>query len=77
MAKNISATNLTSSDVPNLLQHKILNPNDKYIWYQAYDEEYDGIASLPAWAAITEQQMKNICDKYTSFLPTMVISNIK
>ena len=76
-ARHISAKGLTSLDVPTLLQHKHLNPNDKAIWDSAYAEEYYGLKDLPAWTSITEQEFKRMRHKYKAILPTMAISCIK
>jgi hypothetical protein len=50
-------------------------PNDKNIWDTAYDEEFDGLASLPTWQ-ITEDQFKQL-SKGVKALPTMAIATIK
>ena len=47
IAKHVSARNLTSEQVPTLIQHKFLNANDKRIWDDAYAEEYQGLLDLP------------------------------
>jgi hypothetical protein len=31
-----------------------MDPDDKVIWDSAYDEEYDGLESLPTWEIISE-----------------------
>ena len=77
VAKHVSAAGLTSTDVPTLLQHKNLKPNDKKIWDAAYEEEYFGLKNLPAWTAITESEFKNMRHIYKTALPTMAISTIK
>ena len=41
-AKHVSARGLTTEDLPTLLKHKLLNPNDQRIWNSAYAEEYFG-----------------------------------
>jgi len=67
IAKHVSAANLTSHDVPTLIQHKLLCPEDKQIWDNAYSEEYFGLQNLPAWTTITQAQFnaldikKKIC----------------
>ena len=77
VAKHVSAAGLTSTDVPTLLQHKNLKPNDKKIWDAAYEEEYFGLKNLPAWTVITESEFKNMRHIYKTALPTMAISTIK
>jgi hypothetical protein len=53
----VSAHGLTSLLVPSSLKHKTnMIPGDKDIWDAAYDEEFDGLASLPTWQVITEDQ---------------------
>ena len=56
VANHISAANLTSLEVPTLLQHHTLSPSDKMTWDSAYAEEYDGLVDLPAWQSITEHE---------------------
>ena len=56
IAKHISARNLTSEEVPTLLKHHLLNDNDKTIWDNAYNEEYDGLYDLPCWYTITQKK---------------------
>ena len=77
VANNISAANLTSHEVPTLLQHHYLPPVDRQIWDAAYAEEYDGLASLPAWECVTEQEYQKIKTPSTKLIPTMEISTIK
>jgi len=33
-----------------------LDPEDKLVGDAAYDEEYDGLESLPTWEVISEEQ---------------------
>lgn len=77
IANHISAQNLSSTDVPTLIQHHRLNPTDKDIWDSAYGEEYYGLTSLPIWATITEAEYQRIKHKTGRPLPTMVVSAIK
>ena len=49
---------------------------DKAIWDAAYDEEYDGLESLPTWQVLTEQQYHQI-SRGNKALPTMAIATIK
>jgi hypothetical protein len=37
-----------------------MDSNDKLIWDVAYDEEYDGLVSLPTWDILTEKQFCRI-----------------
>ena len=76
-AKHVSAMQLTSHDVPTLLNHNKLNKMDKEIWDRAYAEEYNGLKNLPAWTHLTEQEYKSMQHKYKALLPTMAISCIK
>ncbi len=38
--------------------HCKMDPSDKLIWDAAYDEEYDGLVSLPTWEVISEAQFR-------------------
>ncbi len=51
-------------------------PNDQAIWYASYDEEYDGLANIPTWDVITEEQYQKLkgCCKA---IPSMAIAVIK
>jgi hypothetical protein len=53
-----------------------LDPNDKSIWVSAYNEEFDGLVSLPSWEIITEAQFKQLSKGLKAF-PTMAIVTIK
>jgi hypothetical protein len=53
-----------------------LDPGDKKIWDSAYDEEYNGLESLPMWEVITEDQYRQL-SKGNRALPTMAIATIK
>ena len=77
IAKHVSAANLTSQDVPTLIQHKLLCQTDKQIWDNAYAEEYFGLQNLPAWTTITQAQFDSLDSKRKYALPTMAISTIK
>jgi hypothetical protein len=39
-----------------LKQHSKMSPSDKIIWDTAYNEEYDGLTSLPSWEVISEDE---------------------
>ena len=77
VANHISAANLTSLEVPTLLQHHSLPPEDKLTWDAAYKEEYDGLKSLPAFECITESDYLKMKSTKIKMLPTMAISTIK
>jgi hypothetical protein len=53
-----------------------MSSTDKSIWDQAYDEEYDGLTSIPTWDIISENQFK-ILSKGVKPLPSMAIATIK
>jgi len=53
-----------------------MDPSDKLIWDAAYDEEYDGLVSLPTWEVISEAQFRQL-SKGKKALPTMAIATIK
>jgi hypothetical protein len=53
-----------------------MDPNDKAIWDSAYNEEYDGLESLPTWEIITEDQFK-VLSRGKWALPMMAIATIK
>ena len=78
MAKHVSAAGLKNLDVPTLVQmHNIKHIYDKEQWNKAYDEEYNGLADLPAWTHITEAEYQEIKPTVGRVLPTMAISTIK
>ena len=77
IAKHVSARNLTTEDIPTLLQHHLLNDNDKVIWNQAYAEEYFGLVDLPCWGTITEKEFQANKHLYKSILPSMAVATIK
>jgi hypothetical protein len=75
--RHISAHGLKSLLAPaSLKSHSNLNPEDKLIWDAAYDEEYDGLESLPTWEVISEEQYYQL-SKGRKALPTMAIATIK
>jgi len=75
--RHVSAHGLQSLLAPTSLRaHHKLSSNDKKIWDEAYAEEYDGLASLPTWEVITEEQFK-LLSKGRKALPTMAIATIK
>jgi hypothetical protein len=75
--RHVSAHGLTSIIAPTSLKHHLnMTSNDKHIWYAAYDEEFDGLTSLPTWEVITEEQYHRL-SKGMKALPTMAIATIK
>ncbi len=75
--RHVSAHGLQSLLAPTSLRaHHKLSSNDKEIWDEAYAEEYDGLASLPTWEVITEEQFK-LLSKGRKALPAMAIATIK
>ena len=75
--RHVSAHGLKSLLAPtSLCAHASMDPNDKAIWDSAYDEEYDGLKSLPTWEIITEEQFKLLSIGKLA-LPTMAIATIK
>ncbi len=75
--RHVSAHGLTSLIAPTSLKaHRNMNSNDKGIWDAAYDEEYDGLESLPTWEVISEDEYRQL-PKGQRALPTMAIATIK
>ena len=75
--RHVSAHGLTSLIAPTSLKaHRNMNSNDKSIWDAAYDEEYDGLESLPTWEVISEDEYRQL-SKGQRALPTMAIATIK
>jgi hypothetical protein len=53
--RHISAHGLKSLVPPTSLRaHSKLDVTDKFIWDEAYNEEYDGLEALPTWEVISE-----------------------
>ena len=77
VARHVSAAALRQLDAPTLLQMQTLNDSEKATWNAAYDEEYDGLTSLPAWTPISERQYQEMKSIVGNALPTMAISTIK
>jgi hypothetical protein len=74
--RHVSAHGLSSLVVPTSLKHlSKLSPSDQAIWRASYDEEYNGLNSLPTWDLITEDQFKKL--KGVKALPSMAIATIK
>jgi hypothetical protein len=73
----VSAHGLSKLIAPTSLRaHQSMSPEDKAIRDAAYDEEYNGLESLPTWQVLTEQQYRQF-SKGRKALPTMVIATIK
>jgi hypothetical protein len=53
-----------------------MDPSDKLVWDQAYDEEYDGLISLPTWEIVSEAEYRQL-SKGKRALPMMAIATIK
>jgi hypothetical protein len=74
---HVSAHGLSSWIAPTSLEaHHTMSSTDKSIWDAAYDEEYDGLESLPIWEIVTEQQYHQLSQGRKA-LPTMAIATIK
>jgi len=75
--RHVSAHGLSSLIAPTSLKsHNSMNPSDKAIWDSAYDEEYDGLVSLPTWEIVSEAEFRQL-SKGKKALPTMAIATIK
>jgi hypothetical protein len=53
-----------------------MDPNDKDTWNAAYDEEYDGLDSVPTWKVVSDAQFCQL-SKGKCALPTMAIATNK
>jgi hypothetical protein len=74
---HVSAHGLTLLIAPTSLKAlQKLSSADRDIWNAAYDEEYDGLASLPTWEVITEDEYR-LLSKGKPALLTMAIAAIK
>jgi len=74
---HVSTHGLHSLIAPTSLKaHSKMDPYNKTIWDAAYDEEYNGLESLPTWEVISEDQYKQL-SKGKRALPTMAIATIK
>jgi hypothetical protein len=75
--RHVSTHGLSSLIAPtSLKQNAKMTAGDQLIWDAAYDEEFDGLESLPTWEVLTEDQYKQI-SKGKKALPTMAIATIK
>jgi hypothetical protein len=67
---HVSAHGLVSLIPPTSLKHRDkLESFDKNIWDSAYNEEFDGLVSLPSLEIITETQFRQL-SKGIKALPT-------
>lgn len=74
---HVSAYGLWSLVAPTSLKHhQSMDPSDKLIWDQAYDEEYDALISIPTWEIISEAEFRQL-SKGKRALPTRAIVTIK
>jgi hypothetical protein len=53
-----------------------MDPDDKIVWDAAYNEEYDGLVSLPIWEVVSEKEYKQL-SKGKRALTTMAIATFK
>ena len=75
--RHVSAHGLTSLIAPTSLKARSkLSFNDGAIWDAAYDEEFDGLESLPTWEVLSEEQFHQLGIAHKA-LPTMAIATIK
>jgi hypothetical protein len=75
--RHVSAHGLQSLMAPTSLKHHSkLSSTDKQIWDAAYNEEYDGLVSLPSWEVLSEVEFQKL-SKGKKALPTMAIAAIK
>jgi hypothetical protein len=75
--RHVSAHGLRSLIAPTSLKsHSTMDPADQLIWNDAYNEEYDGLVSLPTWEIILEEKYRQL-SKGKKALPTMAIATIK
>lgn len=74
---HVSTHGLSSLVTPtSLLSHHKMSSNNKKIWDDAYDEEFDGLSDLPTWEILTESQYKSL-SAGAKALPSMAIATIK
>jgi hypothetical protein len=75
--RHVSAHGLQHLVAPTSLKHlNTLSESDQAIWHAAYDEENDGLSSIPTWEVIPESQFRNL-NKSIKPLPSMAIATIK
>jgi len=75
--RHVTAHGLSSLVAPSSLkQLPTMSQGDQNIWKEAYNEEFNGLSSLPTWDVITEDQFKCL-SKGTKALLSMAIATIK
>jgi hypothetical protein len=75
--RHVLAHGLSTLITPSSLSaHQKLSTTDQLIWNAAYDEEFDGLTSLPTWEVLTEDQYKKLGVGMKA-LPSMAIDTIK
>jgi hypothetical protein len=53
---HVSAHRLKTLVAPTSLKaHSSIDPGDQVIWNEAYNEEYNGLVSLPTWEVVSEE----------------------
>jgi hypothetical protein len=59
--RHVSAHGLYNLVAPTSLKNlNKLTSSDQAIWNAAYDEEFDGLSSIPTWEVISEEQFKQL-----------------
>jgi hypothetical protein len=75
--RHVSAHGLKSLVAPTSLKaHTSMDPGDQVIWNEAYNEEYDGLVSLPTWEVVSEERYCHLSNGRKA-LPTIAIATIK
>jgi hypothetical protein len=75
--RHVSAHGLKSLVAPTSLKaHSSMDPGDQVIWNEAYNEEYDGLVSLPTWEVVSEERYHQLSNGRKA-LPTIAIATIK
>jgi hypothetical protein len=75
--RHITAHGLSSLVAPSSLEQlSTMSHADQNIWTAAYDKEFDGLSSLPAWDIITEDQFHRLGNGIKA-LPSMAMATIQ
>ncbi len=75
--RHVTAHGLSSLVAPvSLKQIQKMSTGDQEVWFAAYDEEFDGLNTIPTWDIITEDQFRRL-GKNVKALPSMAIATIK
>lgn len=75
--RHVSTHGLYHLVAPTSLKHiGKLPTSDQEVWNAAYDEEFDGLSSIPTWEIISEEQFKKL-NKSVKPLTSMAIATIK